>query len=64
MATKNPDHMPLHVVSSVTVSEKAWRDWCATNGIDLAGVSVPAHAAGEIKRIVAEVLTARGVLVQ
>lgn len=63
MAAKNPDHMPMHVVSSVVISEKAYRDWCATQGIDLAGVVIPAHAANEIKKVVLAALTARGVLV-
>lgn len=64
MATKkNPDHMHLCVVSDVMVSEKAYRDWCTTQGVDLTGVVVSAHAAKEIREIVLAALTARGVLV-
>jgi len=63
-AKKNPDHIPLHVVSSVTVSEAQWRRWCESRGVSLAGVSVPAHVAGEIKTLVMDALRARGVLVE
>lgn len=65
MATKkNHDVFHLYVVSDVQISEKAWRNWCVTNNIPLDGVNVQAHAANEIKRIVREVLGARGVLVE